>query len=250
MPDVIGFGSVTALPALWPVNIGRFGKQDFIYLSDEDVYRCTAGEKLKYYYTNEENGQKLRRYWTNACRHCALEHRCTTGVQRRITRWDHEHVVEAVQKRLDENPQAMRQRRETVESVRHDESAHGRDPLPNETYAEGRNRDGAARARQQSHARDEHRGRQAVDRGDEGLRRPRVARAAGSLSAPSRRILGRAPDLLQDRDRKNMLETVVVRAPARSRLADTPSRALSRSQDPFQTFDVTASRIFVPDELS
>jgi transposase/macrodomain Ter protein organizer (MatP/YcbG family) len=94
---------------------GRFGKQDFVYLSDEDVYRCPAGEKLKYYYTNEENGQKLRRYWTNACRHCALKHRCTTGVQRRITRWEHEHVLEAVQKRLDANPQAMRQRRETVE---------------------------------------------------------------------------------------------------------------------------------------
>ena len=54
---------------------GRFGKQDFVYLSDEDAYRCPAGEKLKYYYTNEENGQKLRRYWTNACRHCALKQR-------------------------------------------------------------------------------------------------------------------------------------------------------------------------------
>jgi transposase len=94
---------------------GRFGKQDFVYLSDEDVYRCPAGEKLKYHYTNEENGQRLRRYWTNACRHCALKQRCTTGTQRRITRWEHEHVLEAAQKRLDENPQAMRQRRETVE---------------------------------------------------------------------------------------------------------------------------------------
>ena len=94
---------------------GRFGKQDFVYLSDEDVYRCPAGEKLKYHYTNEENGQRLRRYWTNACRHCALKQRCTSGTQRRITRWEHEHVLEAVQKRLDENPQAMRQRRETVE---------------------------------------------------------------------------------------------------------------------------------------
>src|ERR1700736_5500420 len=94
---------------------GRFGKQDFVYLSDEDVYRCPAGEKLKYHYTNEEHGQKLRRYWTNACRHCALKHHCTTGVQRRITRWEHEHVLEAVQKRLDQNPQAMRLRRETAE---------------------------------------------------------------------------------------------------------------------------------------
>src|SRR5207342_1081599 len=94
---------------------GRFGKQDFAYLADEDVYRCPAGEKLRYYYTNEENGQKLRRYWTNACGTCAIKHRCTTGKERRITRWEHEHVLETVQRRLDENPQAMRQRRETVE---------------------------------------------------------------------------------------------------------------------------------------
>jgi transposase len=94
---------------------GRFGKQDFVYLPTEDVYRCPAGERLKYYFTAEEHGQRLRRYWTNACRTCALKHRCTTGPQRRIIRWEHEYVLEAVQKRLDENPYAMRQRRETVE---------------------------------------------------------------------------------------------------------------------------------------
>ena len=94
---------------------GRYGKQDFVYLPDADVYRCPAGERLKYYYTNVENGLRLRRYWTNACRTCALKSRCTTGVQRRITRWEHENVLEAVQKRLDEDPQAMRRRRETVE---------------------------------------------------------------------------------------------------------------------------------------
>jgi len=94
---------------------GRFGKQDFVYLGDEDAYRCPAGEKLKYHYTNEEDGQQLRRYWTNVCRDCALKPRCTTGNERRITRWEHEHVLEAVQRRLDKNPQAMRQRRETVE---------------------------------------------------------------------------------------------------------------------------------------
>jgi Transposase DDE domain/Transposase domain (DUF772) len=94
---------------------GRFGKQDFAYLPEDDVYRCPAGERLKYYYTNVENGLKLRRYWTNACRTCALKSRCTTAVQRRITRWEQEYVLEAVQKRLDEDPQAMRRRRETVE---------------------------------------------------------------------------------------------------------------------------------------
>jgi hypothetical protein len=94
---------------------GRFVKDDFRYLADDDVYICPAGERLKYYYTNEEKGLKLRRYWTNACKTCAIKDRCTTSVLRRIARWEHEPVLEAVQKRLDENPQAMRQRRETVE---------------------------------------------------------------------------------------------------------------------------------------
>jgi hypothetical protein len=94
---------------------GRFGKQDFTYLPDKDEYRCPAGERLLYRYTNEEDGKVLRRYWTTACSNCSLKSRCTTGPERRITRWEHEHLLEAVQERLDANPQAMRQRRETVE---------------------------------------------------------------------------------------------------------------------------------------
>jgi transposase len=94
---------------------GRFGKQDFAYLADEDVYRCPAGERLPYRYTNEEAGKVLRRYWTTACTKCPLKSQCTTGPERRITRWEHEHLLDAVQCRLDANPQAMRQRRETVE---------------------------------------------------------------------------------------------------------------------------------------
>jgi hypothetical protein len=38
---------------------GRFGKQDFVYVAAEDVYRCPAGETLTYRYTNEEvDGQR------------------------------------------------------------------------------------------------------------------------------------------------------------------------------------------------
>jgi hypothetical protein len=94
---------------------GRFGKQDFVYLPTEDVYRCAAGEKLTYHYTNEESGRTLRHYWTTTCPQCPLKSQCTNGPERRIKRWEHEHVLEAVQQRLDKNPQAMRQRRETVE---------------------------------------------------------------------------------------------------------------------------------------
>ena len=94
---------------------GRFGKQDFRYVAEEDIYICPAGESLSYHYTNEEDGKMMRRYWTNACQSCAIKHSCTTSKERRITRWEHEHVLEAVQRRLDEHPEKMRQRRETVE---------------------------------------------------------------------------------------------------------------------------------------
>ena len=94
---------------------GRFGKQDFRYLAEEDVYLCPAGERLAYSFTTSENGLVLRRYWTNACPSCAIQQSCTTGKERRITRWEHEHILEAVQRRLDEHPEKMRQRRETAE---------------------------------------------------------------------------------------------------------------------------------------
>jgi transposase len=94
---------------------GRFGKQDFRYVADRDLYICPAGESLTHRFTSEEHGLVLRRYWTNACQSCPLKRSCTPGQQRRITRWEHEHVLDAVQRRLDERPERMRQRRETVE---------------------------------------------------------------------------------------------------------------------------------------
>jgi len=94
---------------------GRFVKQDFVYLAADDVYRCPAGERLTYHYTNVEKGLTLYRYWTTACQTCAIKDQCTSAKERRITRWEHEHVLEAVQQRLDEHPEKMRQRRETVE---------------------------------------------------------------------------------------------------------------------------------------
>ncbi len=94
---------------------GLFVKPDFVYLADEDVYRCPAGERLAYRFTSEERGLMLRRYWSDACPGCAIKDQCSTGKQRRITRWQHEEVLDAVQRRLDEQPETMRRRRETVE---------------------------------------------------------------------------------------------------------------------------------------
>src|SRR2546430_11833079 len=94
---------------------GRFGKQDFRYVAAEDAYVCPAGQRLAYSFTTEARGVVLRRYRTNACQSCAIKHSCTTGKERLISRWEHEHLLEAVQRRLDEHPEKMRQRRETVE---------------------------------------------------------------------------------------------------------------------------------------
>jgi len=41
---------------------GRFGKQDFVYLADDDVYRCPAGEQLTRRFTTVEDGMTLHTY--------------------------------------------------------------------------------------------------------------------------------------------------------------------------------------------
>jgi hypothetical protein len=96
---------------------GRFGKQDFIYEPEADAYRCPAGERLPYRFTNVEGGLTLRRYWTTACGGCAMKARCTPAKERRVTRWEHEAVLEVMQHRLEADPSAMRVRRRTVEHV-------------------------------------------------------------------------------------------------------------------------------------
>jgi transposase len=94
---------------------GKFGKHDFAYLAKQDVYRCPAGQLLAYWLTTVDGERTIRRYTTKACGSCPLKARCTTAKNRVISRWEHEHVMEDAQRRLDADPQAMRRRRETVE---------------------------------------------------------------------------------------------------------------------------------------
>ena len=97
---------------------GRFGKADFVYLAEENVYRCPAGQKLAWHMATVEHGMTLHRYWDLAsCQACAIKAQCTTSVNRRITRWEHEAIIDAMQQRLDREPHAMRIRRQTVEHV-------------------------------------------------------------------------------------------------------------------------------------
>ena len=97
---------------------GRFGKQDFVYIPEQDVYRCPAGQLLPHHMTTVERGLTLHRYWDRAsCQACPLKPKCTPSIERRITRWEHEAVIEAMQARLERMPKAMRIRRATVEHV-------------------------------------------------------------------------------------------------------------------------------------
>ncbi len=69
---------------------GRFSKLDFVYDAKRDEYRCPAGERAIFRFTSS---------------------------YRRITRWEHERLLEAMQRRLDRRPDAMTLRRRTIEHV-------------------------------------------------------------------------------------------------------------------------------------
>jgi transposase len=94
---------------------GRFGKADFIYDAQNNEYRCPAGERLIWRYSTVEDGLKLHRYWSSHCQTCPMKAQCTPSKQRRVSRWEHEAVLEAMQTRLDQAPEMMRVRRQTVE---------------------------------------------------------------------------------------------------------------------------------------
>jgi transposase len=94
---------------------GRFDKHDFVYLAEDNAYRCPAGERLSWRYASVEDGMTLHVYWASTCQDCRLKAQCTTGPQRRIKRWEHQAVLETMQQRLDQAPDAMAVRRQTVE---------------------------------------------------------------------------------------------------------------------------------------
>jgi len=94
---------------------GRFDKRDFVYIAERNEYRCPAGERAIWRMTSVEHGMTLHRYWPSACPKCPMKQQCTPSDYRRITRWEHEEVLEAMQVRLDRTPEASRLRRQTAE---------------------------------------------------------------------------------------------------------------------------------------
>jgi transposase len=96
---------------------GLFDKRDFVYDDKADQYKCPAGSVAIYRMTSEEAGKIQHKYWSSDCPRCPMKPRCTKSKERRISRWEHEDILDVVQERLDGAPEAMRLRRQTVEHV-------------------------------------------------------------------------------------------------------------------------------------
>ena len=94
---------------------GRFDKADFIYDANTNEYVCPAGQRLIWRFARVEHGLKLSRYYSSHCQQCHIKTNCTPSPYRRVSRWEHEDVLEAMQTRLDNAPDSMRIRRQTVE---------------------------------------------------------------------------------------------------------------------------------------
>ena len=94
---------------------GLFDRSAFTYIENSDEYECPAGARLTHRTTTTEKGKEIKRYWTSACSSCAIKKQCTTGNERRVSRWVHADVLDRAQARLDKQPDSMRVRRATVE---------------------------------------------------------------------------------------------------------------------------------------
>ena len=97
---------------------GLLRRKDFIYEPEHDRYRCPGGEHLIHRHKTFEEGMYIHVYYASGpiCCACTLRSQCTTSRQpRRIRRWEHEAILDTIETRLDEAPEMMQVRRQTVE---------------------------------------------------------------------------------------------------------------------------------------
>jgi hypothetical protein len=95
---------------------GLFTGQDFIYDAERDHYTCPAGEHLTRGLVRSDRRGDVDHYrHLTACFTCPLKPGCTPDKLKRVKRWKHEGVLDAMQARLDRMPDAMGIRRQTVE---------------------------------------------------------------------------------------------------------------------------------------
>jgi len=95
---------------------GLYGKSQFRYDAQQDMYVCPAGAELTYRFSTEEKGRPLRYYRARGCKQCALKAHCTRNQgNRTITREADEAVMEAMAGRVQAHPEKMQLRKQLCE---------------------------------------------------------------------------------------------------------------------------------------
>ncbi|MGK0411703.1 MAG: hypothetical protein ACJASB_003915 [Shewanella psychromarinicola] len=97
---------------------GIFNKSLFKYDKNKDTYTCPAGEELPHRSKETRDGLEQKVYVNHiACRDCTMRIKYTKSLKgpRKMRRWVHEEVIDAMQQRLDENPEITILRKQTVE---------------------------------------------------------------------------------------------------------------------------------------
>lgn len=96
---------------------GLYTKQDFHYDAASDRYICPAKQELAFRRESTDHGKAIKVYEGVACRGCVLRSQCTQlqAGNRRLWRWIHEDVIDAMQQRMREHPDKAALRKALVE---------------------------------------------------------------------------------------------------------------------------------------
>jgi len=94
---------------------GRFDKANCIYDPGKNEYRCPAEQPIIWRFASVEKDLTYHRYSSSNCKACPRKEQCTSSAQRRVTRGEHQAVLEEMHVRLEQTPEAMRIHRCTVE---------------------------------------------------------------------------------------------------------------------------------------
>jgi hypothetical protein len=96
---------------------GLFDKEYVRYDVESDHYRCPADERLQHRFDTVEKGKTMHVYFApvSVCRNCTIRSKCTTSSHRRIRRWEHEGLLDVMERELRKTPDAMSMRSQTVE---------------------------------------------------------------------------------------------------------------------------------------
>jgi len=91
-----------------------FYRSKFGYDKENDVYICPAGNELRFFGTY--SARMERRYRSKKCGSCQLRSKCTSSKRGRIlTRWEHEDILDDMRRRIKENKDKVKKRKELAE---------------------------------------------------------------------------------------------------------------------------------------